>query len=71
MAAMTGKEEPDGLSDHNRDVVRASLRGIGSPAQAHPEMYAVAYMIVIGLSVVSCGALCGATGWLAMMGGAQ
>lgn len=74
MAAITGKNEPTGLDElsvANAEVVRAKLRGIGSPAQAHPEMAAVVWMFGLALVMLACAVIaCGPALWVAVGGGA-
>lgn len=60
MAAITGQSEPDGLTPQHREVVRESLRGLGTPAQAHPEMGAIVWMfgcaiVALVVATVVCG----------------
>jgi len=66
MAAITGEREPDGLdnlSEYNRGVV-TSLRGTGTPGQAHPEMAAVVWMFAVAAAALTCALLtCGPALW--------
>lgn len=70
MSAYTGKHDDDGLTDQQRDVVAASLRGIGSPAEAHPEMGAIVWMFGVGLVAIVCAVIfCGPALWAFVGGG--
>lgn len=71
MAAMTGQQEPDGLTAQQRSVCREKLRGLGTPAQAHPEMGAIVWMFGCAIvALVVAVIICGPALW-AMVGGAS
>jgi len=71
MAAITGQSEPDGLTPQQRDVCRASLRGLGTPAQAHPEMGAIVWMFGCAIvALVVAAVVCGPALWV-LLGGAS
>lgn len=70
MSAYTGKQDPDGLSDANRKVVREKLRGLGTPREAHPEMFVIVYMLgCAGLMLVFAVLMCGPALWAISGGG--
>lgn len=70
MSAYTGKHDEDGLSDANRNVVREKLRGLGTPREAHPEMFAIVYMLgCAGAALIGAMVVCGHALWVWMGGG--
>lgn len=71
MCSASFDQEPDGLTDANRNVVRTQLARI-HPADAHPEMGAVAWMLVMGLVMAACAvAVFGPVALATLTGGAQ